>query len=110
MDIVWGLLIISCFLSLRPLADVADDITGGGSLCKTVELRTRELREHEVELRNAKDAAELAREHAENRQSREEPLSLANMSHELRTPINSILGYAQPCFGGLDLTDDEKRN
>jgi signal transduction histidine kinase len=63
-------------------------------LVRTVDLRTRELREHEIELRNAKDAAELAKEQAETT-NRAKTAFLANMSHELRTPINSILGYAQ---------------
>src|SRR5260370_36626290 len=76
-------------------------------LVQTVNLRSRELREHEIELRNAKDAAELAREHAEIA-NRAKTAFLANMSHELRTPINSILGYAQALLRRLDLTDDGK--
>jgi len=76
-------------------------------LVQTVDLRTRELREHEIELRNAKDAAELAREHAEIA-NRAKTAFLANMSHELRTPINSILGYAQILLRRLNLSDDGK--
>jgi signal transduction histidine kinase/CheY-like chemotaxis protein len=63
-------------------------------LVRIVDLRTQELREHEIQLRQAKDAAELARELAETA-NRAKTAFLANMSHELRTPINSILGYAQ---------------
>jgi signal transduction histidine kinase/CheY-like chemotaxis protein len=70
-------------------------------LIRLVDLRTQELREHEVQLRNAKElaetakqAAEIAREKAETA-NRAKTAFLANMSHELRTPINSILGYAQ---------------
>jgi signal transduction histidine kinase/CheY-like chemotaxis protein len=63
-------------------------------LVRTVDLRTRELKQNEIELRQAKDAAELEKERAETA-NRAKTIFLANMSHELRTPINSILGYTQ---------------
>jgi signal transduction histidine kinase/CheY-like chemotaxis protein len=69
-------------------------------LVQLVDLRTRELREHEVELRNAKDAAENA--------SRAKTAFLANMSHELRTPINSILGYSQILLRRVNADADQK--
>jgi signal transduction histidine kinase len=81
-------------------------------LIKLVDLRTQELRQHEVELRNAKDAAEnakdaaeLARENAETA-DRAKTAFLANMSHELRTPLNSILGYAQILLRRREARDD----
>ena len=71
-------------------------------LVQIVGLRTQELRENEVQLRNARDAAELARGNAETA-NRAKTAFLANMSHELRTPINSILGYAQILLRRSDL-------
>jgi signal transduction histidine kinase len=71
-----------------------------------VDLRTRELLQNEIELRKAKDAAELAREQAETA-NRAKTAFLADMSHELRTPINSILGYTQILLRRLDLGSDD---
>jgi signal transduction histidine kinase len=100
MEIVWGLLaILTVYLFIR--WRTRQMTLRQRELIQLVDLRTQELRQHEVELRNAKDAsenakdaAELAREHAETA-NRAKTAFLANMSHELRTPINSILGYAQ---------------
>ena len=48
----------------------------------------------ELELREAKEQAEAAREEAEIA-SRAKSEFLANMSHELRTPLNAILGFSE---------------
>jgi len=93
MEIVWGILailIVYLFIRWRTWQMTLRQ----RQLVQTVDLRTRELRLNEIELRKAKDAAELERGRAETA-NRAKTAFLANMSHELRTPINSILGYTQ---------------
>jgi signal transduction histidine kinase/CheY-like chemotaxis protein len=93
MEIVSGILailIVYLFIRWRTLQMTLRQ----RQLVRTVDRRTRELRLNEIELRKAKDAAELERGRAETA-NRAKTAFLAHMSHELRTPINSILGYAQ---------------
>src|SRR5258708_8547909 len=104
MEIVWGvlaILIVYLFIRWRTWQMTLQQ----RQLVQTVDLRTRELRLNEIELREAKDAAELERGRAETA-NRGMTAGLAKMSHELRTPVNSILGYAQILLRRRERSDD----
>lgn len=53
-----------------------------------------ELKQTEIELSKAMEAAQKARAIAEEA-SNAKSMFLANMSHELRTPMNAIIGYSE---------------
>ena len=65
---------------------------------QALEQEIRDRKQIEVELQQAKDAAEAS--------NRAKGKFLANMSHELRTPLNVILGFAQEMNGGASLSTE----
>jgi len=77
--------IVAFIVSILVLLVVA--VVFNFSLKRKVEDRTKELRENEKVLREAKEAAEAA--------SHTKSEFLANMSHEIRTPLNGIMGMLQ---------------
>src|SRR3984957_3274941 len=60
-------------------------IQGGGTVAVYSDIT--ELRQHNLELEQARELSEVA--------NRTKSQFLANMSHELRTPLNAIIGYSE---------------
>jgi len=86
--------------ALQEVADSPDFPAGSPSAVGAMEALIARLRAQNLELAEAKRAAEVANE----TKSR----FLANMSHELRTPLNGVLGMAH-LLSGTPMTDTQAR-
>lgn len=68
-----------------------------------------ERKQAQLALQRAKEAAEMARQAAENA-NRTKTRFLFNISHEIRTPLNCIIGFSEIILGTSDLADIHQRS
>lgn len=94
-------LIVSFFIILRIRA--SSRMTK--ELEKKVDIKTRQLKESNIQLQQEVEERKFAEEQAEKANKTKSEF-LANMSHEIRTPMNSIIGFTDLL---TSLVKDEKQ-